>query len=167
MTHVLPDSPASKAGLCRHDILLEYDGEKIRDGNHLARLIRGGKENQRVALLLLRGGRERKVSVKLGLGPVLQVAGDARTKEPPGVAKPGGPAAVTVTAVPMDGNRMKVTFEYSDSGKYRSVTCSGNAEEIDGQIGKLPTKVQTLAKVAVDRLRKLELQKPSAYSPRR
>ena len=68
----------------------------------------------------------------------------------------------------MDGNRLQITFEYSDLGRITRVTCSGNAEEIDGQIGKLPSKVQGLAKLAVQRLRDLELQKrPSAYQPRR
>ena len=85
-------------------------------------------------------------------------------KEPPGVAKPGGPAAVSVTAVPMEGNLLKVTFEYSDAGKFRTVTCSGNAEQIDSQIGKLPFRVQALARLAVKRLRDLDLQKSPSPS---
>lgn len=168
ITHVLPDSPAARAGVRRHDILLQYDGRKIRDGDHLARLIRAGKEGQQVALLLVRAGKEMRVTVKLGLGPVLRIASDQRRRAP-GLAKPGGPAAVSVTAVPMDGNRMRVTFEFSDAGKFRSVTCSGNAREIDNQLGKLPRKVQGYARVAVDRLRQLEVQKPAAAatSPKR
>jgi len=163
VTHVLPRSPADKAGLRRHDILLRYDDEKIRSGDHLARLIRASKNEQEVNLLLVRVGREMKVPVRLGMGPVLQIAGEGR-KEPPGVAKPGGPAAVSVTAVPMDGNLLKVTFEYSDAGKFRTVTCSGNAEQIDSQIGKLPFRVQTLARFAVKRLRDLDLQKTPSQS---
>src|SRR5437870_7676368 len=58
VTHVLPKSPADKAGMRRHDILLRYDDEKIRSGDHLARLIRAGKNEQEVSLLLLRVGRE-------------------------------------------------------------------------------------------------------------
>ena len=160
VTHVLPDSPAAKAGVRRHDILLQYDGRKIRDGDHLARLIRAGKEGQQVELLLVRAGKETRVNVKLGLGPVLRIASDQQRRGP-GLAKPGGPAAVSVTAVPMDGNRMRVTFEFSDAGKFRTVTCAGNAREIDSQLGKLPRKVQGYARVAVDRLRQLEVQKPA------
>ena len=70
VTHVLPKSPADKAGLRKHDILLRYDDEKIRSGDHLARLIRSSKEKQEVRLLLLRTGREMRLSVRLELGPV-------------------------------------------------------------------------------------------------
>src|SRR6266542_2079488 len=48
VTHVLPRSPADKAGLRRHDILLRYDDQKIRSGDHLARLIRASKNEQEV-----------------------------------------------------------------------------------------------------------------------
>src|SRR5437879_2534922 len=40
ITHVLPDSPGAHADLRRHDILLEYQQEKIHDCDHFARLIR-------------------------------------------------------------------------------------------------------------------------------
>ena len=168
VTHVLPDSPAARAGLRRHDILLQYDGDKIHDGDHLARLIRASKDGQQVELLLVRAGKEIRVAVKLGLGPVLKIASETR-KTPPGMAKPGGPAAVSVTAVPMDGNRMKVTFEYSDAGKFRTLTCAGSVGEIDTQVERLPQRVQTLARVAVNRLRQLEIQKKprSETFPRR
>jgi len=164
VTHVLPDSPAAKAGVRRHDILLQYDGHKVRDGDHLARLIRAGKEGQPVELLLVRAGKEMRVAVKLGLGPVLRIASDKHGGSP-GRAKPGGPAAVSVTAVPMDGNRMRVTFEYSEAGKFRSVTCSGNTREIDSQLDKLPRLVRGYARVAVDRLRQLEVQKSTPRRP--
>src|SRR5687768_10459994 len=54
VTHLLPESPALKAGIKKHDILLQFDGEKIRDGHHLARLIQATKSSQVVTLLLLR-----------------------------------------------------------------------------------------------------------------
>lgn len=160
VTHVLPASPAAKAGLRRHDILLQYDAEKIRDGDHLARLIRTSKDGQEVSLLLVRAGRESRVTAKLTLGPVLQIASEVR-KEAPGVAKAGGPAAVSVSAVPMDGNRLKVTFEYADAGRLRTVTCTGDAAAIDTQVERLPQKIQGAARVAVQRLRDLKLQEPS------
>src|SRR5260221_5933841 len=50
VTHVLPGSPADKASLRRHDILLRYGDEKIRSGDHLARLIRASKNEQEVNL---------------------------------------------------------------------------------------------------------------------
>jgi hypothetical protein len=165
VTHVLPSSPAASAGLRRHDVLLQFDGEKIRDTDHLARLIQSGKPGQDVKLALVRGGKDLTVPVKLGLGPALRIA--RATTEPPGIAKPGGPGTVSVSAVPMEGNRMRITFEYSDSGKFRTVTCSGDPEEIDTQVGKLPEKVRPYARLAVRQLRDLDFQKsPTPSSPR-
>jgi serine protease Do len=165
ITHVLPDSPAAQAGLRKHDVLLHFNTEKIRDGNHLARLIQAGKAGQVVRLLLVRAGREQTVEVKIGLGPVLKIAKE-EPRTAPGTAKPGGPATVSVTAVPMEGNRLRVTFEYAESGRIRSVTCAGDAAEIDREIEKLPQKVQTLARAAVKRLRELNLQKDEPSRPR-
>src|SRR5437667_7680181 len=50
VTHILPGSPAEESGLRRHDILLQYDSEKIMGSDHLARLIRASKNEQRVSL---------------------------------------------------------------------------------------------------------------------
>ena len=74
VTHVLPDSPAAKAGLRRHDILLEYDDQKIRDGEQFARLIQVDKPDRKVRLTLLRGGRLMTVQATLELGTVLRIA---------------------------------------------------------------------------------------------
>src|SRR5436309_2006447 len=39
VTHVLPGSPAARAGLRRNDVVLAYDKVKVRDCEQLARLI--------------------------------------------------------------------------------------------------------------------------------
>jgi serine protease Do len=164
VTHVLPDSPAAQAGLRKHDVLLHFNTEKIRDGNHLARLIQAGKPGQVVRLFLVRAGREQTLEAKIGLGPVLKIAREDPSSSP-GTAKPGAPAAVSVTAVPMEGNRLKVTFEYAELGRIRTVTCAGDVADIDREIEKLPQKVQTLARAAVKRLRELNLQKNEPSRP--
>lgn len=163
ITHVLPESPAVQAGLRKHDILLHFDAEKVRDSNHLARLIQGSKLSQTVRLLLLRSGREVSLEAKIGLGPMLKIAREEGTAAP-AIAKQGGPSAVSVTAVPMDGNRLKVTFEFPEAGRIRAVTCAGDAAEIDREIEKLPQKVQKLARTAVQRFRELNLQKSEPNS---
>src|SRR5262245_57427270 len=58
ITHVLPDSPAAKADLHRHDIVLAYDDTKIRDSEHFARLIQADKPDRMVKLALVRAGKE-------------------------------------------------------------------------------------------------------------
>jgi len=78
ITHVLPGSPAARAELRRGDVLLEYDHKAIRDGEHLARLIRDDKPDRKVQVCLQRGLRVRTVDVKLALGPPLKLSSTGR-----------------------------------------------------------------------------------------
>jgi hypothetical protein len=175
VTHVLPDSPAAKAELHRHDILLRYNDVAITDCEHFARLIQADKPDRKVKLLLLREGREKTLEVTLGLGPVLQIAQESpatpRTSPdlPKGVAKLGGPPSVSVAATPLEHGKMKVIVEYyhEGTGRLRTVTCEGAASEIDSEIQKrLPEREFNLAKVALQRIRDLNSQKtPEKRSP--
>lgn len=164
VTHVLPDSPAAAAALHKHDILLQFNTEKVRDSKHLVQMIQSCKPEQTVSLALLRGGREMTLEARIALGPRLKVAKEEGTN-PPGVGKPGPPAAVSITAVPVEGNRLKVTFEYTESGRIKTLTCSGDAGELDREVTRLPQKLQSLARVAVKQLRELDLQKTNAPRP--
>ena len=56
ITHILPDSPADRAGLRRNDVLVEYDTHKVRDCEHLARLIHDDRPERKVKLSILRDG---------------------------------------------------------------------------------------------------------------
>jgi hypothetical protein len=166
VNHVLPDSPAANAGLRRYDLLLEYDGEKISDGEHFARLIRAGKPDQKVKLGVMRGGKRMMIEATLTLGPVLKIAlghkPAGHDAEPPrGTAKSSPPPTVSVAATPLDGNRIKATIEYyqENSGRLRSVDCAGTPAEIETQLKGLPPRVRELAQVALQRIRALELQK--------
>jgi hypothetical protein len=159
VSHVLPDSPAAKAGLRRNDILLQYNDEVVRDCEQVARLVRDDKPDRKVRLTYLRGGKEATAEATLVSGPILRIAhkesGSTSDAEPRGTAKASNPAAVNIAATPLGGNSMKVTIEYYDerAGRIRSVPCSGTPDEIDSQVNKLPETVQKLVKVALRRLR--------------
>lgn len=60
---VRPDSPASKAGIAAHDVLLRFGEDELRSVEQLVELVEkhGGKE---VDVLLLRGGKEKHVYLK-------------------------------------------------------------------------------------------------------
>src|SRR5947209_2388717 len=77
VTHVLPDSPASKAQIRKNDILLKYGDDKIRDCEDFANFIRSSKPDRKVTIQLLRGGKELSVDVTLILGPALKIAENA------------------------------------------------------------------------------------------
>ena len=166
VTHVLPRSPAAQAGLQRHDLLLRYGTANIRGCTHFGQLVRDDKPAQTVLLSLLRGGKSMKVKVKLDVGPILHVGQSnvrGHSGVPPSRAKQGGPGQLSVSAVPMDGNRMKVTFEFyqSDAGRFRQVTCSGTPNQIDEQVvQRMPKLFQAMANQAIAHLRKLKFQRP-------
>jgi membrane-associated protease RseP (regulator of RpoE activity) len=50
------DGPAAKAGFRAGDIVLTFDGEKIRSARHLARLIEETPDGREVAASVVRGG---------------------------------------------------------------------------------------------------------------
>jgi hypothetical protein len=158
ITHVLPDSPAAQADLRRDDVLLQYGDEKIRDCEHFARLIQADKPNNKVKLQLLRNGKESNVEVTLGLGPILKLNAVRDTADvPKALAKPNGPASVSVSAVPLAADKMRVTIEYypEGTGRLRTVTCEGGNGDIDAEISKLPERERNLARVALQRIREL------------
>lgn len=62
LTGVLPDSPASKAGLKTSDILVAFDGKPVPDAKTLRSLIRSG-EGKAVALALVRAGKKLTIEV--------------------------------------------------------------------------------------------------------
>jgi membrane-associated protease RseP (regulator of RpoE activity) len=170
VAHVLPDSPAARADLRRNDILLRFDDEKVRDGEHLTRLINGHKPDEKVPLVLLRGGKKVTADATLTLGPVLKIAGPGVPPDPSkGTAKAGGPPPeVSVSAAPLDGGRLKLTIEYYQEaqGRVRSVSCDGTPAELATKVTamELPTRVRDLTQVALKRINDLDLQKVEAKS---
>jgi hypothetical protein len=166
ITHVLPDSPAAAADLQRDDVLVGYDAEQIRDGEHLARLIRADKVGRKVKLTFLRAGREMTAAVTLASGPMLQLAPAVKAagqeaEVPRSAAKQGSPPVVSVAATPLADGNVRLTIEYyqEHTGRVRKVTCSGSPAEIDRELQRLPARIQDLTRVALDRMRALELHK--------
>lgn len=62
---VLLNSPASRAGIKEGDIILEFGGIKISRGNTLSKLIQQKNVGDKVALKILRDGKEISVEVTL------------------------------------------------------------------------------------------------------
>lgn len=66
---VSKDSPADKAGIRRWDVLVEFNGETIRDSNHLMHVVAATEVGKSVELTVLRGNnhrQEKRLTVKLG-----------------------------------------------------------------------------------------------------
>lgn len=65
VNRVQDDTPAAEA-LREHDILTKFDDQILIDARQLSVLIRSRKPGDQVTLTVLRGGKETKVTVKLG-----------------------------------------------------------------------------------------------------
>lgn len=63
---VLPDSPAAKAGVEKHDILKLYNDQQLVDPNQLATLVRATGKDASASLTVIRKGQEQKLNVTIG-----------------------------------------------------------------------------------------------------
>ncbi len=151
VVRVAPDSPAARAGVLRHDVLLSVDGRKLDKSNHLEYLI-AKQAQHKVSLKVLRAGKE----MTLSLFPAVAAG-------PKALLKPGGPPAVSIEAKTLEGKRLSVTFTFfaNGTGKLERVTCSGSLDEIKQQVkdlgreNRMSAPVQDLADLALDRIRVL------------
>jgi serine protease Do len=62
---VMPDTPASKAGIERGDIIVEFNGRKIEEMNDLPRVVATTPPDTEVPIKLLRKGQDKMVKVKV------------------------------------------------------------------------------------------------------
>lgn len=63
VTEVRSDSPAAKAGITQGDVIVAFDGEKVRSARHLRRLVDETAPGRAVTASLVRGGKKVDVQV--------------------------------------------------------------------------------------------------------
>ena len=68
ISHVMKDSPAAKAGVKAHDVLLKLDDHQLVNPEQLQTLLGNKKEGDATSLTLITRGKEHKVAVKLEMG---------------------------------------------------------------------------------------------------
>jgi serine protease Do len=69
ITEVVPDAPASQAGLKAGDVIIEFQGKKVEDRRQLQLLVAQTPPKTKASLKVLREGRERTFQVTLGEFP--------------------------------------------------------------------------------------------------
>jgi S1-C subfamily serine protease len=95
LEHVVPDSPAAKAGLRPNDVIVSVDGRPIRDSRMLVGRLAQAGPGGTVALRVQRGGGEEDVTVKLGSEPLETYGIEVETLTPEAARRMGLPADVT------------------------------------------------------------------------
>jgi hypothetical protein len=166
VTHVLPESPAAKAGVRRDDLVLTYNKTKVKDTDHFAQLIRSGKPEQKVQLQLKRGKEEKTVEAILAVGSALILI---RGQNEAGQGARDNPAnansAVSVISTPLEKGKNKLTIEYYVRGRPQTVSCQDVPADIAKTVQKLPESERNMVRIALQRLRVLNSDKaPSAAS---
>lgn len=63
---VAKDSPAAQAGIQSADIIVQFDGQSIRDQRHLTRLVASSPIGRVVPVTVMRDGRRLTLQVKIG-----------------------------------------------------------------------------------------------------
>ena len=69
VSDVVKDSPADKAGLLRGDVILRFDGKEIENAHKLSQLVAETAPNTLIKIGLLRNGKEKTLSLKIGTMP--------------------------------------------------------------------------------------------------
>jgi serine protease Do len=111
VSDVVKGSPAEKAGIARGDVIIEMNGRKILDHRDVIVGVRQQLAGQKIDVLILRRGSEKKITVTLGNVPSVSVAGRSPSEPAPKVATRLG---ITVSPV-TDETREEYGFS-SDSG---------------------------------------------------
>ena len=68
VVEVEKDSPAAKAGVEKDDVIVEFDGERVRSAAELRRLVRETPADRSVAIKVIRNGQPRTLTAKLESG---------------------------------------------------------------------------------------------------
>ncbi|EGV52433.1 DegQ family serine endoprotease [Candidatus Endoriftia persephone] len=82
VARVLPGSPASKAGLQVGDVILSYNGTKLKSSSDLPPLVGASPIDRPVAVTVQRGGRTLEVMVQIGELPAEDAIELAETHAP-------------------------------------------------------------------------------------
>lgn len=69
VSELVPNAPGARAGLQVGDIILTFNGERVRDSSDLTRRVSGVATGETFRLGVLRNGREQTVSVTSGTRP--------------------------------------------------------------------------------------------------
>lgn len=66
VTQVMDNSPAMKGGITQGDVVVEFDGHKVRDAHELPALVAAIHPGKKVKIKVIRGSKEKYLTVKIG-----------------------------------------------------------------------------------------------------
>jgi Do/DeqQ family serine protease len=99
VSQVTPDSAAARAGIERGDVITSLNGESVRDMNTLRNRIADAGPGSTAQLVIVRDGKERKISAKLDELDATRLARGGRDDEGSPEASDGAALGITVSPV--------------------------------------------------------------------
>ncbi len=149
ITHVAADSPAAKAGLKAHEILVTYDGQKLFSPEQLVKLVHADKPGHKVKLDVVQNGKIESHTVALGQQP--SASGEDAAPQHWWQRLPHVPWRLqapketqheapwksfdSLSLKKLDNDRFKAEIEYLDQdGKKQQHAFEGTRDEIRKQI---------------------------------
>ncbi|HVH17255.1 MAG TPA: Do family serine endopeptidase [Myxococcota bacterium] len=87
VSKVVPDGPAADAGVEQRDVIRRFDGQPIDDFDDLPRLVARTPVDKKVSIVVIRDGKEKELTTKVGALEEPEIAKAAAT------ASPGGSSA--------------------------------------------------------------------------
>jgi len=76
VTEIADDSPAEEVALEEDDIIFMFDGEEVKDSEHLSKLVKMKEPGDKVQIVLYRGGKKKEIDLELGEKPQISYSVD-------------------------------------------------------------------------------------------
>ena len=138
VSQVNKDSAAEKAGIKVGDVIVRYNGKEIEDVSVLRNIVAGTAPGTKVDVVVMRDGREKTLTAKLGELPSDDTEAAGKGGE--------GEASSTALGISVEGltsaNAKQFGFEKEDQGVVvREVEDSSQAAEAGLRVGDLITEV--------------------------
>ncbi|HEY2839435.1 MAG TPA: PDZ domain-containing protein, partial [Pirellulales bacterium] len=142
VSDVAKDSPAEKAGLQRHDIIVSYDDQNLYSPEQLSKLIHHDKAGRQVTLNIVRSGEKKELKATIGEHRASANGGNhSRTAmQRPRMRYSHEPAQDreaqwsmfdSMTLTREDNGKFKAEIKYkNDQGKTDSVQFEGTRDEL-------------------------------------
>lgn len=136
VAQVLPNSPAQAAGLQVGDVILSFNGKKIRNSAGLPPMVGTSPVNRDAKLTILRNGDSAQIKVKIGELPAeqdLKLAGGAR--------EPARASLIGVTVADLTATQRQELDIQQSAGVYVEAVKEGPAQQAGIREGDVILKI--------------------------
>ncbi len=154
---VVKDSPADRAGLRRHDVLVRFNGQPLSSPRDLVQRVRNSRPGDKITLEVVRGGQVRKVEATLESRrppvPRHRRPTPPRTAPAPGVQSRVWESFQSLSVVKNPDGKYTAVVEFlDDEGNRQRLEYQGTRDEISAQVRQEKALPEGLRRQLLDAL---------------